>query len=48
MEEIDNWTSMLADLPDHAGKTERQIERTKTECFVLQKQMREEKTKMGL
>jgi hypothetical protein len=48
MEEIDNWTSMLTDLPDHAGQTERQIERTKAECFVLQKQMREEKENSAL
>jgi hypothetical protein len=45
MEEIDNWTSMLTDLPDRAEMTQRQIDRTRQECFELQKQMREEKEK---
>lgn len=45
MEEMDNWTSMLVDLPDRAEMTRRQIDRTRQECFDLQKQMREEKEK---
>jgi hypothetical protein len=45
MEEMDNWTSMLVDLPDRAEMTQRQIDRTRQECFVLQKQMRDEKDK---
>jgi hypothetical protein len=45
MEEMDNWTSMLVDLPDRAEMTQRQIDRTRQECFDLQKQMREEKEK---
>lgn len=47
MEEMDNWTSMLVDLPDRAEMTQRQIDRTRQECFVLQKQMRDEKDKVG-
>jgi hypothetical protein len=47
MEEMDNWTSMLVDLPDRAEMTQRQIDRTRQECFVLQKQMRDEKDKVS-
>ena len=47
MEEMDNWTSMLSDLPDRAEMTQRQIDRTRQECFVLQKQMRDEKDKVN-
>lgn len=43
MVEMDNWTSMLTDMPDSAELTQRQIDKTRTECFDLQKQMREER-----
>lgn len=47
MVEMDNWTSMLTDMPDRVELTQRQIARTREECFDLQKQMREERERTG-
>ena len=48
MEEMDNWTSMLTDMPENITPIERQIARTRKECFDLQKQMREERERTGI
>ncbi|ORY20235.1 hypothetical protein BCR39DRAFT_508643 [Naematelia encephala] len=44
---IDNWTRMLADMPDLATMTSVQIERTQAEIFRLQSEIRVEKSRMN-